>query len=134
MYSLLTSSEVAHKSYGVPEIAPTPPCNFGRPKFEVANGRISDSSRETGRTVGLASVLAVAWVVVSAPHLPPPSLPAILPLLGTGLSLFHGKLDKKLTFAWKDALSQVPPSFCASVSSLLQGSTLFSQLCQHSSK
>lgn len=73
--------------------------------------------------MGLPSVVALAWVVVSGPPLPflPPSPAAVLPVRGTGLSLLRGKSDKKLNFLWKDALSQVLSSLCASVSSLLQG-------------
>ena len=70
--------------------------------------------------MGFPGVLALAWAVVSACLLPSPPLLALPPVLSTGLSLFHGRSDK-LTFPWRDALSQVLASLCASVSSLLQG-------------
>lgn len=70
---------------------------------------------------GFPQCHSTSLVVVCAPPLPPTPLPAVLPVLGTGLSLSRGKSDKKLNFPWKDALSQVLSSFCASVSSLLQG-------------
>ena len=46
----------------------------------------------------------LAWGTVSAPHLLP--FPGGLPLDCTGLSLFCGKSDRKLTLSSKDALSR----------------------------
>ena len=54
---------------------------------------------------------ALAWGTVSAPRLLP--FPGGLPLDCTGLSLFCGKSDRKLTLSSKDALSRfVLPVLC----------------------